>query len=434
MKGCEDAKAPADAVIARCTALIRSGQLSRGDTAMAHYNRGVGYQIMRDDDLAIADYTTAIRFDPKFANAYNNRGVVYLLKREPNHAIVDFTAAIRIDPDLWGAHYARGSLYFDKAQFDLAGADFLAAIVRKEYPRAHAGLGRVFFLQGSYAYAADELRTAMRLAPHDEYIWLSGAMADLRADGALSKEAVASAAGLNGTKWPAPVVAFYMGKETAGALRSDARSGTQRCEAAFYIAEMALSRHDDASGRRDLQRAVATCPHRFVEYLMARTELASGGRPRVVNGVDFDELTFRSMRFHRGVHAGTPDYEVDTKVMEVMSGRVGGRTVAVAWYRYVPPATGYSETVEAFLVEGGKATWLATLGEFAYFNDSGPGVDPWILVSFAGDKLVADVWNISTRCNPKRDWIVTSYTVQNAKLRPAGRVAHHRAELAVDCR
>jgi tetratricopeptide (TPR) repeat protein len=434
MKSCVNSKAPADEVIEGCTALIRRRHLSRGDMAVAYNNRGAAHGEMRDDDLAIADYTTAVRLDPKYADAYTNRGFAYGRERKPNHAIADFTAAIRIEPQDWRAHYGRGALLFEKAQYDLSLADFFGAVRgNPEYARAHAGAGRILFLHGSYADAADEFRTAMRLTPDSSYIGLAWAMTALRAEGSLEKDVTDSLGALDATKWPAPIVAFYRRKETAEALRAQARNVDQQCEAAFYIAEMALSRHDYAGGRRDLNRAVAACPHSFVEYRMARTELATGGRPRVVDGVDFDEVTFNSMRLHRGMHPGNATHPTETKLMEVASGRVGGRTLAVARYRYVPPATGYSESAETFLVQGGKAIWLATLGDFHYFNDSGPGVDPWILISFGGNSLLVDVWNSLTRCNPQGDWIATSYAVRDERLRALNRVVHHRVELAVDC-
>src|SRR5665213_2323724 len=104
------------------------------------------------------------------------------------------------------------------------------------------------------------------------------------------------------------------------------------------------------------------------------------------------------MRFHHGHHSGNADNEEDTDLITVSAGWVGGRIVAVGRFRFTPPATGFSDEAHAFLIAGGHATWLRELGGFAYFNDSGPGVDPWILVSFRNDRLYADVWNTQTRC------------------------------------
>ena len=52
-----------------------------------------------DNDRAIADYTEAIRLDPKYANAYNNRGVsLQADKGDYDRAIADYNEAIRLDP------------------------------------------------------------------------------------------------------------------------------------------------------------------------------------------------------------------------------------------------------------------------------------------------------------------------------------------------
>ena len=49
-------------------------------------------------DKAIADFTEAIRLDPKYAEAYCNRGCAYRNKGDYDKAIADFTEAIRLNP------------------------------------------------------------------------------------------------------------------------------------------------------------------------------------------------------------------------------------------------------------------------------------------------------------------------------------------------
>jgi lipoprotein NlpI len=433
-KECADNALPADVRIAACTTSIRSGRLSRPLTALAYFDRGVAHSIMRDDDLAIADYTTAIRLDPKFDAAFSNRGIQYARQGKLDHAVADFTEAIVLKPDAWQPRYVRGAISFRRGQYELALADFLGAENgNATLAGAPAYRGRTYFLVGEYSRAAIELSDAMKRGPHDAYTWLALAMAELRGGGTITNDAQAAAAGLDATKWPAPLVALYSGKATPDAVLAQARTGKQRCEAAFYLANLALARRDDAGGRNGLREAVAACPHTFTEYTMARAELATGGRPHVVDGVDLDEVAFNGMRFHHGHHSGNADNEEDTDLITVSAGRVGGRIVAVGRFRFTPPATGFSDEAHAFLIAGGHATWLRKLGGFAYFNDSGPGVDPWILVSFRNDRLYADVWNTQTRCERNHDWLVTTYTMRAGMLEPIGRLAHHRPEVPVDC-
>ena len=76
--------------------------------AEAYYNRGVAYENKGEYDKAIADYTEAIRLDPKYAEAYNSRGFAYGNKGEHDKAIADYTEAIRLDPKYANAYYNRG--------------------------------------------------------------------------------------------------------------------------------------------------------------------------------------------------------------------------------------------------------------------------------------------------------------------------------------
>ena len=61
-----------------------------------HFRRG-------EYDKAIADYTEAIRLNPKDAEERCNRGSVRYAKGEYDKAIADCTEAIRLDPRLAAA-------------------------------------------------------------------------------------------------------------------------------------------------------------------------------------------------------------------------------------------------------------------------------------------------------------------------------------------
>ena len=64
----------------------------------AYFNRGLVWQSKGELDHAIADFSEAIRLDPKDAPAYNNRGHVRKLKAEFDQALADYDAAIGLDP------------------------------------------------------------------------------------------------------------------------------------------------------------------------------------------------------------------------------------------------------------------------------------------------------------------------------------------------
>ena len=77
-----------------------------------------------DYDLAIKEYTEAIRLAPDSDRAYFARASVWRSKRELDRAIADYSEAIRINPDSISAWINRGQLYAGVREFDKAIADF----------------------------------------------------------------------------------------------------------------------------------------------------------------------------------------------------------------------------------------------------------------------------------------------------------------------
>jgi tetratricopeptide (TPR) repeat protein len=85
--------------------------------ATAYSNRAYVYSGKGDTDRAIADLTEAIRLDPKFVKAYSNRGVAYSGKGDTDRAIADYNEAIRLDPKNAHAYVDRGLAYEKLADF-----------------------------------------------------------------------------------------------------------------------------------------------------------------------------------------------------------------------------------------------------------------------------------------------------------------------------
>jgi tetratricopeptide (TPR) repeat protein len=119
------AREAGDVAIAACTRAINSGE---GRPSINYNFRGVAYYRKGDTDRAIADFTEAIRLDPKNATTHNKRGVAYHRKGDMDRAIADFTEAIRLDPKLAYAYNGRGDAYREKGDTDRAIADFNEAM------------------------------------------------------------------------------------------------------------------------------------------------------------------------------------------------------------------------------------------------------------------------------------------------------------------
>jgi tetratricopeptide (TPR) repeat protein len=73
-------------------------EVKRNPSAWAYNARGLVWFGKGDLDRAIADFTAAIRLDPKFSAAYDNRGLAWGREKEYQKAIADYNEAIRLDP------------------------------------------------------------------------------------------------------------------------------------------------------------------------------------------------------------------------------------------------------------------------------------------------------------------------------------------------
>lgn len=168
---CSDARGASK--VAACTRVIASGQLGRSQLPIAYNLRGVGYGQMDDYDRAIADYSTAIRLDPKNSFPYNNRGNAYRAKDDPDRAIADFSSAIRLNPKAASLPYnGRGLAYDDKGDFTRALADFGEAIrINPKNAIAYSNRGVTWNHKLEFDRATADFNEAIRLDPNNDVNW-----------------------------------------------------------------------------------------------------------------------------------------------------------------------------------------------------------------------------------------------------------------------
>jgi tetratricopeptide (TPR) repeat protein len=105
---------------------------------------------------------------PSTAAAFNTRGVERLARREYDLAIADFTQAVRLDGATGKYFYHRGAAYYEKRQDDLALQDFAKAIaLNPSDTLAYLARAELLLIKGNEPLARKDFDEAQRLAPND---------------------------------------------------------------------------------------------------------------------------------------------------------------------------------------------------------------------------------------------------------------------------
>ena len=138
------------------------------DYADVYNNRGIAKDDLGQHFAAIADYDSAIRLKPDYAGAYYNRGTAKGNLGQHVAAIADFDTAIRLNPDYATAYYNRGLSKSMLGQHVAAIADYDSAIrLKPDYAGAYNNRGIAKDTLGQHLAAIADYDTAIRLKPDD---------------------------------------------------------------------------------------------------------------------------------------------------------------------------------------------------------------------------------------------------------------------------
>src|SRR5262245_13300531 len=241
--------------------------------ASAYVGRGSVWYAKKDFDKAIADYDEAIRIDPKHGLAFLDRGFVWEAKKDTDRAIADYDEAIRLYPNYTEAYDRRGHVWQRKGNLDRAIADYSEAMrLDPQHMDATASRGRAYFYKGDFARSAADLSAANKLGD-DAYSMLWHFLARGRGGGDGTSELSGNVERLKSKAWPYPVIEFYLGRRSLDSMHEASTKPEEKCEAAFYAGEWQLMSGNKPDARTALQTAADTCPKTFYEYNGAVAEL-----------------------------------------------------------------------------------------------------------------------------------------------------------------
>ena len=135
-------------------------------SAGGFHNRGICRQKRGEYDKAIADFSEAIRRDPKNYSAYNSRAVTWQDKQDNDKAITDFDNAIRLKPKYSQAIYNRGNSWRNKGNYDKAIEDYSSCLqIDPKYELAYINRGIAYSQKHDDDKAIEDFTEAIRLNP-----------------------------------------------------------------------------------------------------------------------------------------------------------------------------------------------------------------------------------------------------------------------------
>jgi tetratricopeptide (TPR) repeat protein len=120
------------------------------------------------DDVALADFESALAHDPKKWKAVQNRGVSLALRGKLDEAIADFTKVIELNPNYEAAWFNRGELQSKHGKFAEAAEDFKKALeLKSDDIGALLGRGNAWLRLQKFRPALDDFSAALELDPEN---------------------------------------------------------------------------------------------------------------------------------------------------------------------------------------------------------------------------------------------------------------------------
>lgn len=135
------------------------------DSALSYIYLGLCYAALDKLDVAIKAYKKSIDLNPSIAEAYYDLGNAHRRTGETEKAKAMYEKAIEIKPDFAAAHNNLAWLYAQEGKYLTAGIEHAqrATDLSSNNPIYLETLARLYYLQGEYERAIDQIERAIRL-------------------------------------------------------------------------------------------------------------------------------------------------------------------------------------------------------------------------------------------------------------------------------
>ena len=173
-------------------------------------DRGIMFAMLKNYESAIADFSQAIKINPKLAGAFILRGRALLANagllegvdedfkgirnadftlskdaealqkknRTNSQAMADFTEAIRLDPNNAVAYNERGTAFHQSAEYNRALEDLNQAIrLNPDFADAYLKRGDTNYFLRDFSHAVEDYTKSIQLDPKNKYAYMERAWA-----------------------------------------------------------------------------------------------------------------------------------------------------------------------------------------------------------------------------------------------------------------
>ncbi|WP_404402321.1 lipoprotein NlpI [Idiomarina seosinensis] len=228
---------------------VLSEDLEPEQMGFIYYRRGALYDAMGLRTLARMDFSRAVDYRPRLADAYNFLGIHYTQLEEFDYAYEALDSAIELEPEHAYAYLNRAiAEYYDRR----------------------------------IAYSIVDFKHHLAMQPADPYriIWLF--IAEQRSDAEIARaNLLANSATVEQSDWALQIIELFAGqrseteflKQMTDNLRADEKLTERLCEAYFYLGKYKQMQGQWAQAMNYFKLALTTNVYEFVEHRYASLEL-----------------------------------------------------------------------------------------------------------------------------------------------------------------